>query len=833
MALEVQQTQQKAFMRTFFLDFRYGFRILARNPGFSLAAVLCLSLGIGATTAIFSVVNAVLLRPLPYVQPQRLVKIYSEFSNFPGGGLHRFWVSGPEYFDLKREAKSWDSMDGWVTGGVNLAGQAQPVRATASFITGGLLPSLGVAPLMGRTITPEDDDPKSNAMMDISYGLWQRVFGGSRDIIGKEILLNGKKASIIGVMPKGFAFPPGDIDPPEVWTALQLDPAKPGNRGGHYLYLLGRLKPNVTAQQAQSEFASLVKYWGENSSAKEHHFSPTNHTIVSYPFQSEVVSNVRPALLMLLGAVCFVLLIACVNVANLLLARAEARQREIAVRTAIGASFWRLLRQFIAEGILLSVIGAVLGLVLAYAGLYTIKLTNAGSIPRASEIGIDATVLLVTLLVSIITGVIFGLAPLMHLAIKNVHGLLKEVGGGAGSGSAAAQNFRRALVSFEIGSAMLLLICCGLMVRAFWKLQEVDTGVNPRGVTTLRITLPSAVYSDNAKIESFWLRLQERITQLPGLQSAALVSGLPPARRVNANDTDIEGFVPQPGGPVQNVDFYQVVSDGYFETMGIKLVEGRFFTASDVKGAPNVVIVNQTMARMFWGNQSPIGRRVRPSSDNNEWCTVVGVVADVKNAGIDKPTGSELYLPYRQPQGYGYSNMYVVLRGKNDSLDLAGAVRRELNQLDSSVPLSSVRTMEDVLSSAQSRPRFLTLLLTIFSAVALSLALVGIYGVLSYLVARRSKEFGLRMALGAPRDHVLALVLKQGALLALAGIVFGLLAALLFTRLMSSLLFGIRAVDPLTFILMPLILAAVALLASYVPARRATKVDPMVVLRYE
>ncbi|HZU29734.1 MAG TPA: FtsX-like permease family protein, partial [Candidatus Angelobacter sp.] len=346
-------------------------------------------------------------------------------------------------------------------------------------------------------------------------------------------------------------------------------------------------------------------------------------------------------------------------------------------------------------------------------------------------------------------------------------------------------------------------------------------------------TLPSAVYSDNAKIESFWLRLQERITQLPGLQSAALVSGLPPARRVNANDTDIEGFVPQPGGPVQNVDFYQVVSDGYFETMGIKLVEGRFFTASDVKGAPNVVIVNQTMARMFWGNQSPIGRRVRPSSDNNEWCTVVGVVADVKNAGIDKPTGSELYLPYRQPRGYGYSNMYVVLRGKNDSLDLAGAVRRELNQLDSSVPLSSVRTMEDVLSSAQSRPRFLTLLLTIFSAVALSLALVGIYGVLSYLVARRSKEFGLRMALGAPRDHVLALVLKQGALLALAGIGFGLLAALLFTRLMSSLLFGIRAVDPLTFILMPLILAAVALLASYVPARRATKVDPMVVLRYE
>ncbi|HEY6308968.1 MAG TPA: ABC transporter permease [Candidatus Angelobacter sp.] len=822
-------------MRTFLHDLRYGVRILARNPGFAAAAILCLTLGIGATTAIFSVVNAVLLRPLPYDHPGRLVKVYSEFGNFPGGGLRRFWVSPPEYLDLKRDTKSWDSLDAWVNGGVNLAGEAEPVRATASFISGGLLRTLGVAPRLGRLVTPEDDDPKSLVVADISYGLWQRVYGGNGNVIGKEILLNGQKCTIVGVMPPGFAFPPGEIDPPEVWTPLQIDPARPGGRGSHFLYLLGRLKPNVSAQQAQSELESLVRYWGANGSAKEHHFRPDGHTLVSYPFQSEVVSNVRPALLMLLGAVCFVLLIACVNVANLLLARAEARQREIAIRSAIGASGRRLLGQFIAEGILLSLVGAVLGLLLAFAGLQVIRATNAGSIPRAAEIGIDFTVLVVTLAVSIFTGIVFGLAPLMHLALKNIHGLLKDAAGGTASGSSAAQNFRRALVASEISLALVLLIGCGLMVRAFWKLQEVNIGVDPRDVMTMRVNLPGAAYNDNQKIQGMWSRLQERVIHLPGVQSAALVSGLPPARRVNANDTEIEGFVPRPGGPIQNVDFYQAVSEGYFETMRIPLIEGRTFTAGDAQGAPLAAIVNHTMARMFWGNQSPIGRRVKPSG--SEWCTLVGVVADVKNAGIDKPTGSELYLPFRQPQGGGYGGMYVVLRGaprENANISgLVGAVRRELRDLDPSLPISSVRSMEEVLSIAQSRPRFLTLLLTIFSSVALLLAMVGIYGVLSYLVARRIREFGLRMALGASRQHVLVLVLKQGAVLAFAGVAVGLGFAAALTRLMSGLLYGVRATDPWTFIVMPIALALVALGASYVPARRATKVDPMVTLRYE
>lgn len=815
-------------MEIFWQDIRYGLRLLIKNPGFTAAAVVCLGLGIGATTAIFSVVNAVLLRPLPYVQPERLVKIYSEFPNQPSG--RRFWVSPPEYVDLKRDTRSWESLDGWVNGGVNLGGVADPVRLTGSYISGGLLPSLGVSPILGRLITAEDDDPKANQVIDISYGVWQRVFAGDPKIIGREAVLNGAKCTIIGVMPKGFAFPPGEIDPPEVWTALQIDPANPGNRGSHFLYLLGRLKPQVSAQQAQSELESLVKYWGAKASMNQHSFDPQNHTLVSFPFQSEIVSNVRSALVVLMGAVVFVLLIACVNVANLLLARAEARQREIAVRSALGASFWRLLRQFIAEGLLLSSVGAILGLGLAFGGLRLIKFTNAGSIPRAAEIGIDANVLLVALAVSILTGVAFGLAPALHLAVRNIFVLLKDAAGWTSS-TLSAQNFRRVLVAGEISLALVLLIGCGLMLRAFWRLQRVNPGFDPQNVLSMRITLPGAAYSDNAKIESFWSRLKERLAEIPGAQ-AALVGGLPPIRRPNVNTTDIENFVQRRGGPVREIDFYQVVSEDYFETMRIPLIEGRYFTSADAEGSPRAVIVNQTMARMYWGNQSALGRHVLRDREG-KWCTIVGVVGDVKNAGMDKPTGTELYLPFRQAQGNGVAAGYVVLRSTQAETGLTSAVRRALRDLEPAAALSNSRPMEEVISASQSRPRFLTMLLTIFSGVALALAAVGIYGVLSYVVAQRNKEFGLRMALGAPRGHVLGLVLKQGALLAIVGLGIGLGAALALTRLMATLLYNVGATDPATFVLMPAALAGVALAASYLPARRATQVDPIVTLRYE
>jgi predicted permease len=818
-------------MDTIWQDIRFAVRMLAKNPGFTVAAVLCLMLGIGATTGIFSVVNGVLLRPLPYAHPEQLIRVYTEFPTFPNGGLHRFWMSGPEFLDLRRDTHSWTTLDAWTTGGANLAGDIQPVRVNAGFLSGGLLESLGVTPEMGRVISPSDDIPGATTVADISYGIWQSVFGGDPNIIGRETLLNGNKCVIIGVMKRGFEFPPGDSTPPEVWSALQIDPAKVAGRSSHNYYVLGRLKPGVTPAEAQGELSALVQAYGEKRAPKTHSFDPVNHTLVSYPLQAEVVSSVRTALLMLLGAVAFVLLIACVNVANLMLARAEARRREIAIRSALGAGYSRLARQFATEGILLSLLGAILGLALAMGGLRLIQLTNAGGLPRATEISMDWHVLIFTLVTSVLTGILFGLAPFFPLLFERLTESLKNTAGNATGGS-GAQMFRRILVAGELALALVLLIGCGLMVRAFWKLQEVHTGFDGRNVISMRIALPKASYSKNEQIDGLWMRLEDRLRNLPGVESSALVSGLPPSRQPNMNDTDIEGFVMKKGGPIQNVDYYQSVSTDYFKTMGIRLMAGRLFDGRDVQSAPDVVIINETMARTFWPGQDPLGRRIRPGS-SDPWCTIVGIVDDVRNAGLDLPAGTEIYLPYQQKQASGTSGMYVVLRAKGDPRSLAMTVRQQLNELDPSLPVSQVRLMEDVLSRAQSRPRFLTLLLALFSGVALAIATVGIYGVISYSVARRSKEFGLRMALGAQPADVLGLVMKQGAGLALMGVAAGLIAAYALTRLMTSLLFSVTPTDPITFASVTMLLAVVALAACYVPARRATKVDPITTLRYE
>jgi putative ABC transport system permease protein len=813
-------------------DVQFALRMMRKNLGFTTAAVLCLMLGIGATTGICTVVNAVLLQPLPYSHPEQLVRVYTEFPTFPNGGLHRFWTSGPEFIDLKRDTHSWGSLDAWVTGGTNLAGKTQPVRVTAAYLSGGLLETLGVTPVMGRLIAQSDDVPGAAVVADLSFGTWQAVFAGDPNVVGRETRLDGRKCTIIGVMPKGFQFPPGEQDPPQVWTALQLDPAHPGERGGHNYYLLGRLKPDVPAAQAQGELAALVQSYGEHRAPKTHSFDPKNHTIVSFPLQGEVVSGVRPALLMLLGAVAFVLLIASVNVANLLLARAEARRREIAIRGALGASLARLARQFVTEGILLSFCGGLLGVALSFAGVRLVQLTNAGGIPRADEITMDWRVLVFTLVTSVITGVLFGLAPLAPLIVSGISESLKDTAGST-TAAAGAQFFRRALVAGELAMALVLLIGCGLMLRAFWKLQEVHTGLRPDNVITMHVSLPSGTYTDAAKITDFWTRLDARLTNLPGVQSAALVSGLAPMRPPNMNDTEIEGFVMTKDGPIQNVDFYQAASKDYFATMGIRLMDGRLFDERDGADAPQVIIVNEAMAKTFWPNQNPVGRRARPGG-TKEWCTVVGVVDDVKNAGLDRPAGTELYLPYRQPAAAGSTDMYVVMRAQGgDPRSLAGEVRQRLNEIDSSLPLADVRLMEDVLSRAQARPRFLTLLLTLFSAVALAIATVGIYGVVSYSVARRTKEFGLRMVLGAQTGDVLGLVMKQGAGMIAIGVATGLVLALFFTRLMASLLFGIAPTDLATFASVTAVLFGVALAACYIPARRATKVDPIQTLRYE
>src|SRR5580692_3563820 len=821
-------------MGTLRQDVQFALRMMRKNLGFTTAAVLCLMLGIGATTGIFTVVNAVLLQPLPYAHPEQLIRVYTEFPTFPNGGLHRFWTSGPEFMDLKRDTHSWASLDAWVTGGANLAGKTQPVRVTAAYLSGGLLETLGVAPVMGRLIAQSDDVPGAAVVADLSFGTWQAVFAGDPNVVGRETRLDGLKCTIIGVMPKGFQFPPGEQDPAQVWTALQLDPAHPGERGGHNYYLLGRLKPDVPAAQAQGELAALVQSYGEHRAPKTHSFDPKNHTIVSFPLQGEVVSGVRPALLMLLGAVAFVLLIASVNVANLLLARAEARRREIAIRGALGASLARLARQFVTEGILLSFCGGLLGMALSFAGVRLVQLTNAGGIPRADEITMDWHVLMFALVTSVITGVLFGLAPLAPLIVSGISESLKDTAGST-TGSAGAQFFRRALVAGELAMALVLLIGCGLMLRAFWKLQEVHTGMSPENVITMRVSLPSGTYSDNAKISAFWNRLDERITHMPGVQSAAIVYGLPPLRPPNMNDTGIEGFVPREGGPIENVDFYQVVSKDYFATMGIRLMDGRFFDDRDTSSAPGVVIVNRTMANTFWPGQSAIGHRLKPGmGPDGPWFTVVGVVDDVKNAGLDRPAGTELYVPYKQGQSYGNSDMYVVMKSQSGNPgNLAVQVREQLNELDPALPLADVRLMDDVLERAQSRPRFLTLLLSLFSITALAIATVGIYGVVSYSVARRTKEFGLRMVLGAQTGDVLSMVMKQGAGMVVIGLIAGLVTAFLLTRLMASLLFGVAPTDALTFASVTVVLAVVALAACYIPARRATEVDPMQTLRYE
>ncbi|MDB6040849.1 MAG: hypothetical protein JWM99_4690, partial [Verrucomicrobiales bacterium] len=653
-------------------NLRFALRQLLKNPGFAVAAILCLGLGIGATTAVFSVVNAVLLRPLAYLKPNELIRVYTEFPNFPNGGLRRFALSPPEYLDLKRLFKSSDSVEAWITSGVNVSSRNEPARVTAAAVTGSLLNTLGVSPTLGRLLTPADDLPGVDRVANISFGLWQRMFGADPNVVGQEVTLMGRKCTVIGVMPKGFHFPPGEIDAPEIWTQLQLDPANPGERGNHGLSVLARLKPGVTQAQSDAELASLVKRWKEFG-ASDHGFDPVGHTLLSFGLQDEVVRGVKPALRMLLGAVCFVLLIACVNVANLLLARAESRQREIAIRGAIGASLGRLASQFLVEGLCLSFLGAALGLLLAQGGLELVRSMNEASIPRASEISLDPFVLLFALAICVLAGLAFGITPIIHAAKQNLQNTLKT-SAGATTSSVITHRFRHALVVAEIALALVLLVGTGLMLRAFWKLQQVNGGFDPAHVVTAFISLPDTTYPNQKAVADFWERLEERIASLPGIEKAALTSGLPPVRGANVSDTEIEGFVPEKGGPIQNVDFFHSVTKNYFQTMGIRLIDGRAFDERDGPGSLDVAVINQTMARTFWGNQSAIGRRVRPGF-SGAWCTVIGVVADVKNAGVEKPTGTELYLFYNQTHPFGLRNFYITARSSAKVSSVVSALR--------------------------------------------------------------------------------------------------------------------------------------------------------------
>jgi putative ABC transport system permease protein len=740
-------------------------------------------------------------------------------------------MSTPELLEIRRDLTSWESIESYTISGANLSGGKEPVRVTASSVTGGLFPMLGVQPQAGRWITPSDDRPGTNVAVVISDGLWKRAFGGDSSVLNRTVKLNGLSANVVGIMPASFNFPPGEVDPPELWIPQQIDPANPGGRANHFQSVLAKLKPGVPIERAREELTRYLHDQDKITTPNFHHFTSQFHTLVTMPFHGEITGQVRPAMLVMLGAVGFVLLIACVNVGNLLLARAESRHHEMAVRKAIGASLWDLARQCLTEGLVLASLGAVLGLGVAWGALKLILAFNQGSIPRATEIGIDWRILLFTLGASLLTGILFGLAPLAQFAGDTQTALKSSTG--RTTATVSAHWLRRAMVVAELALALVLLVGAGLMVRTFWKLQQVNIGLDPSHVITMRLALPQGQYAQISDVRALWSRLLERVRAVPGVQAATLSSGMEPQRQLNANDTRIEGYVKQQGGPDENVDFYNTVAPNYFEAMRIPIVEGRAFDQRDGNGGSLTTIINQTMARAFYGNQSPIGRRIGGNQKGENWRTIVGVAADVKNAGIDKPTGTEIYLPYEQADG-GLRGMFLKVKTAGGSPGaLMPAIRREITNLDPNLPIAQVREMEEVIAAATTRPRFLTVLLSLFSAIALGLAAVGIYGVMAYTVAQRTQEFGIRLAIGASPSDVLRLVMGQGLTLGLVGVAAGAIGAVTLTSFLKQLLFGVEAFDPITFAATAFLLTLVILAACYLPARRATRVDPMVALRYE
>ncbi|HKP88120.1 MAG TPA: ABC transporter permease [Blastocatellia bacterium] len=814
-------------MYTFLQDLRYGARMLANKPGFSIVAVITLALGIGANSAIFSVVNAVLLSPLPYPEPSKLVRVYSEF---PTMDLRKFWVSAPEFMDMHNEAQSWESIGAWSMGGVNVASNSEPIRVTSASITRGLIETLGVQPAMGRNFTEEEDRKGGPRTALISDGLWRRAFGAEGDIIGKEVQINSQPYTVIGVMPRGFNFPAGSNDPAQVWVSFQFDPKNPGNRAGHFLNVVGRLKSDRTIEQARAEMDSLMEGWKSENRA-QHLLSPDKHPVLMFSLHEDVVASARPAVLMLLYAVAFVLLIACVNVANLLLARAEARRREFAVRLALGAGRQRLLRQFLAEGLILVLLGASAGILLAKVGLGLVIAAAPDSVPRTAEVSVNLPVLAFTLGISLFSVIIFALAPLVQMRERDLAIWLR--GSGQRTSGGGGHRLRKSLVIAEIALAVVPMILSGLMIRAFWKLQQVDLGFDPRNVMTFSLALPRSRYQ-NPDLLNFAKTLEAKLAALPGVSSASFAGDLPPARPIDANDTDIEDYQSTPDGPAENVDFWNVVGQDYFKTMGIRTMEGRTFETMDQgETSQKVVVINQAMARRFW-QQSPIGRRIDPGiAKDPVWFTVVGIVEDTKNLGTDKPAGTELYFLQSQTLAFGISRMNFVVRTEGSAGAAASNIRSVVAEMDPGIPIFGLQTMSDVVGDSLVRPRFLSMLLAAFSVIAISLAAVGIYGVMAYTVTQRTQEIGLRVALGATTRNVLGMVLGQGLRMTFIGLAVGLTAALFLTRVMASLLFEVSATDPITFILAGIGLTAVGLFACIVPARRAARVDPMVALRYE
>jgi predicted permease len=801
-------------------DLRFGARVLAKRPGFTLVAIITLALGIGANTAIFSVVNTVLLQPLPYKDADRLVMVWEDASQ---QGFPHNSTTPANFIDWREQNRVFEGMAAIGRESFNLTGVGEPEKIDGRRVSANLFDLLGVEPHLGRAFLPEEDRPGAGRVVILSYGLWQRRFGSDINIIEKPLTLNGEIFTVVGVMPPRFQFPSREV---EVWVPIAFDSREAANRGRHFLEVIARTKPGITLQEAQAEMDAIAarlqrQYPDTNTS--------TSSAVIS--LHEQVVGDIKPALLVLLGAVGLVLLIACANVANLLLARAAVRQKEIAIRIALGAGRLRLMRQFLAESVLLAVLGGGVGLLLALWGVSLLKAFIPQNISQAQAVTVDAKVLGFTLAVSLLTGLIFGLAPMTQASKFDLNETLKEGGRDSGAGS-RGNRIRGLLVITEVAISLILLVGAGLLINSFMRLRHIDPGFRADNLLTMRIVLPQLKYADHRRRSAFYTDLIRRVEALPGVQSAAVTNWIPLVLQGDTVGICIEGR-PDPG-PAERPDVVtRVVSPHYFATMGIELLQGHEFGEQNRVGSRPVVVISETMARRLWPGEDPVGKRITPGRPDNpdNWCEIIGVVKDVRQFQLDADPKPQMYFTYEQA-GFFAPN-HLVVRTNVEPQSLAATVRGTVWEIDKDQPVSNISTMEEVLSESVARQRFSTLLLGIFAAVALVLAAVGIYGVMSYSVAQRTREIGIRLALGAQSRDVLKLVIIQGMRLASVGVTVGLIGALALTRLMRSLLFGVSATDPLTFGAIAFVLTGVALLACYVPARRATKVDQMIALRYE
>jgi putative ABC transport system permease protein len=802
-------------MHVLLQDLRYGARMLLKNPGFTLIAVMTLALGIGATTTIFSLVNGVLLRPLPYHDSERLVLI-NEISaqRGPMGG-----ISFANLLDWREQNQVFTGIAAWGGGGYTLTGDGDPEQLPGSSISYNTFEILGVSPVLGRTFRAEEDRPEHDLVVILSHGLWERRFGAKPEIIGQTITINNRPRTVIGVMPPGFKFP----DIAELWLPLALDTRR-WTRNDHGLGCLARLKPGVMLAQARADMNSVARRIEEQNPVTNEGMGVT----LVQMRDGLVLASSRKSLLILLGVVGLVLLIACANVANLLLARASARQREVAIRAALGAGRWRIFRQLLTESFLLGVIGGAFGLALAFLGLDLLLAAIPTDRPFWMKLNIDNRVLGFTTGISLLTGLVFGTAPALQASRVDLNETLKE--GGRSAAGASHHRLRRLLVITEVALSLILLIGAGLLMRGFLRLQGVNPGFKPENVLTMRVGLPGSKYDTPEKRRTFFQELIERIEALPGVQKAGATSNLP-LRGTWGRSLTVEGFPVLSVGQAPMIS-HHIITPDYFKAMGIPILMGRDFTDADTRDGLKVTIIDERLAREYWPNQSPLGKRIRfgPPEDNEPWHTIVGLVGNVKNEGLSLTQSKSVYLPHAQ---ISIGGMGLAVRAAASPERLVGAIRDQVKGIDPNLPVSQVLTMTQVVSLSIWQPRLLAILFGVFAGVALVLASVGIYGVMAYSVAQRTHEIGVRLALGAQRGDVLRLIVVQGMKLTGIGTVIGLAGALVLTRLIQSLLFEVSTTDPVTFGLVATLLGIVALLACYIPARRATKVDPMVALRYE